>query len=285
MFNFGVDSFIWTEKFSEKDLWIIEKAKEVGFDTVDVYISDVDTFPVQLVKRKAAEVGIRIVTTHGLPDDANVISPEPDVRARGIELLKKVVDLNIELGSTILGGIPYAAWGYRSGSPRTEQEWEWSVKALKEVTAYARERGDLIIAVEVVNRFETHFLNIAADAVRYCRDVGSKNIKVHLDTFHMIREEESFEGAVKTCGKEYLGYVHTCESNRGIPGTALVPWKEFFTAIKKIGYDGPLVIESFDPSFEEINRLCSIWRKLASSGEELAVQGLRNLKAIAAEVE
>jgi hypothetical protein len=32
--------------------------------------------------------------------------------------------------------------------------------------------GDLVIAVEPVNRFETHFLNIAEDAVQYCRDVG-----------------------------------------------------------------------------------------------------------------
>jgi len=45
-----------------------------------------------------------------------------------------------------------------------------------------------------------------------------------------------------------------------------------------------MVIESFDPSFEELNRLCAIWRKFADSGEELAVQGLRNLKRIAADV-
>ncbi|MGC8777159.1 MAG: TIM barrel protein, partial [Candidatus Caldatribacteriaceae bacterium] len=71
---------------------------------------------------------------------------------------------------------------------------------------------------------------------------------------------------------------------RGIPGTGLVPWKEFFTALKDIGYTGPLVIESFDPSFEELNRMCAIWRKFADSGEALAVEGLRNLKAIAREI-
>ena len=30
-FRFGVDSFIWAESFGEKDLWIIEKARELGF--------------------------------------------------------------------------------------------------------------------------------------------------------------------------------------------------------------------------------------------------------------
>jgi D-psicose/D-tagatose/L-ribulose 3-epimerase len=110
------------------------------------------------------------------------------------------------------------------------------------------------------------------------------NVKVHLDCFHMIREEMSFRQAVLTCGKEYLGYVHVCENNRGIPGTGLVPWKAFFTALMDIGYEGPLVIESFDPGFEELNRLCAIWRKFADTGEELAVKGLQNLQRIAAEV-
>ena len=51
------------------------------------------------------------------------------------------------------------------------------------------------------------------------------------------------------------------------------------------GYDGPLVIESFDPGFEELNRLCAIWRKFAATGEELAVRGLANLKQIDKSVE
>ena len=184
------------------------------------------------------------------------------------------------LGSTILAGVIYAAWGYLTGKPRTDDEWNWSVSSMREVAGYARDKGNLMIAVEPVNRFETHFLNIAEDAVAYCKDVGTGNIKVHLDCFHMIREELSFEGAVRECGKDYLGYIHVCESNRGIPGTGLVPWRKFFSALKEIDYTGFLVIESFDPSFEELNGLCAIWRKFAETGEELAVEGLKNLKEI-----
>ena len=93
----------------------------------------------------------------------------------------------------------------------------------------------------------------------------------------MIREELNFTEAVKVYGRDYLGYVHVCENNRGIPGTGLVPWKEFFISLREIGYDGPLTIESFDPSFEKLNRLAAIWRKFAETGEELAVKGLKNL--------
>jgi D-psicose/D-tagatose/L-ribulose 3-epimerase len=284
MFVFGVDTFIWSENFSEKDLWIIRKAKELGFTPLDIAVAHPEKFPTKKVKQEAAEVGIDLVTTTTLNKDTNLISSDPKVRARGVASLKKLVDINNELGAPILGGVNYAGWGCLSGKPRTEQEWEWSVKAMQEVARYARETGKVTIAVEPVNRFETHFLNIAEDAVRYCQDVGTGNIQVHLDCFHMIREETSYKGAVETCGKKYLGYIHVCESNRGIPGTGLVPWKEFFTALKAVGYTGPLVIESFDPGFEELNRLCAIWRKFAESGEALAVEGKKNLEAIAARI-
>jgi D-psicose/D-tagatose/L-ribulose 3-epimerase len=285
MFRFGVSSFIWTENFSEKDLWIIPKAKELGFETLDITITHPEVFPTDKVKAKLSEVGIEIVTTTVLNKNTSFISPDPKVRVAGTESLKRVADINIKLGSKVLGGVNYAGWGCLTGKPRTEQEWEWSVQAMREAAQYVKETSDVIISVEPVNRFETHFLNIAADAVKYCQDVGTGNVKVHLDSFHMIREETNFTEAVRTCGKEYLGYVHVCENNRGIPGTGLVPWKEFFTALKGIGYQGPVVIESFDPGFEELNSLCAIWRKFAESGEALAIEGLRNLKALASEVE
>ncbi|QPM67466.1 sugar phosphate isomerase/epimerase family protein [Atribacter laminatus] len=284
MFKFGVDTFIWSEAFSEKDLWVIPKAKELGFEVLDISISKPDSFPTQLVKEKIQETGLEVVTTTTLGKETNLISSDPAIRKNGIEFMKKMVDINVELGSRIIGGVSYAAWGYLSGKPRTQQEWDWSIASMKEIAQYAQEKSQISVCVEPVNRFETHFLNIADDAVRYCQEVGYENIKVHLDSFHMIREETSFREAVKTCGKKYLGYVHVCENNRGIPGTGLVPWKEFFLALKDINYTGPLVIESFDPSFEELNRQCAIWRKLADSGEELAVQGLKHLRAVAKEI-
>jgi D-psicose/D-tagatose/L-ribulose 3-epimerase len=280
MFKFGVDSFIWSEDFSKKDLKLLNRAKLLGFEVFDIFIADPNKFPTKLVKEKAEEVGIELVTTTALNKNANLIDPDPKVRRKGIESLKRIIDINAEIGAKILGGVNYAAWGYLSGKPRTDDEWDWSVESMREVALYAEENADLVITVEPVNRFETHFLNIADDAVKYCKEIGVKNMKVHLDSFHMIREELSFTKAVESCGKEFLGYVHVCENNRGIPGTGLVPWREFFTALLKIGYNGPLVIESFDPGFEELNRLCAIWRKFADSGEELAIQGLKNLKTI-----
>ena len=281
--RFGVDTFIWSEVFSEKDLWVIPKAEELGFSTIDIAIAHPESFPTALVKAELAKTKLEVVTTTTLDAKTNLISPDEAIRKNGVEALKRLVDINKELGSTILGGVNYAGWGCLSGKPKTDEEWNHSVEAMREAARYAKEtHPQLRICVEPVNRFETHFINTAKEGVRYCKAVGTGNMAVHLDCFHMIREETSYREAAEVCGKAYLGYVHVCENNRGIPGTGLVPWEEFFTALHDIGYEGPCVIESFDPSFEELNANCAIWRKFADTGEELAVQGLANLKRIAA---
>lgn len=280
----GVDTFIWTEVFTDKDIWIIKKAEELGFQAIDFAIAHPETFPTEKVIKELQETSLEAVTSTTLNAENSLISPDKTIRENGIQSLKQLIDINKAIGSNILGGVNYAGWGCLTGKPRTEEEWNNSVNAMREAAEYAvKVHPALKICVEPVNRFETHFINTAADGVKYCKAVGTKNMAVHLDCFHMIREETSYTEAVKTCGKEYLGYVHVCENNRGIPGTGLVPFKEFFIALKGIGYSGPCVIESFDPGFEELNGQCAIWRKFADTGEELAIKGLANLRKIAIE--
>ena len=282
--KFGVDSFIWSENFNINNLGLFETAKEIGFETFDIAVSHPEGFPTAEVRKAAKNADIDLVTTCVLGESSNPLSPDPKIRQNAIDFLVKMIDINLEIGSNIIGGVNYAAWGYISGRPRTENEWNWSVDTLRKVAEYAKQTGEVVLAFEPVNRFETYFLNIAADAIKYCDAIGLDNVGVHLDTFHMIREETSFREAVHLCGKKYLKYVHVCENNRGIPGTGLVPWKEFFEALGQISYTGSLSIESFDPGFEEMNRKCAIWRKFADSGEELARQGLRNLQNISSNI-
>jgi D-psicose/D-tagatose/L-ribulose 3-epimerase len=55
------------------------------------------------------DAGIEVVTTTTLGADTNLISPDRKVRRRGVDHLKRLVDINYELGSVILGGINYAS--------------------------------------------------------------------------------------------------------------------------------------------------------------------------------
>jgi len=279
--KFGIHSLLFSETFTERDLPLLQKAKEMGFDAVDIVPFDVDKFPASQVRRRAEDLGLEIIIEIGMPAHANIISPDAPIRAAGVDLSKRLIDVSVEAGATVFGGVNYAGWGYLTGRMRTEEEWQWGLENFRKISDYAATNApDLTIALEVVNRFESHFLNIAADAVRFIRDLGTPpNVKVHLDAFHMIREEDSFAGAVRDTGT-LLGYIHACENQRGIPGRGQVPWRDFFKALAEINYQGVVTIESFDPNFKNIAKLCCIWRKLADSPEQLATEGLRFLKSI-----
>lgn len=277
--KFGVHTILFSASFVEKDLPLLEKAKKMGFDTVEMPPFDYDKFPARRIRSIAKDLGLDINIAYGMPPHYNMISPEASVRRNAVDFTKRLVDLSNEVGAKIFGGVIYCAWGYTTGKMRSEDEWKWGVEAFREVALHAQKGSSLQLGIESLNRFESHFINTADDAVRFVTDVGVPNVKVLLDTFHMIREENSITEAILAAGPR-LGYVHTNENQRGIPGTGLVPWLEVFTALKKIGYDGCLTIESFDPTNEELARMGSIWRKLADSPEQIAREGLAFLKGM-----
>jgi D-psicose/D-tagatose/L-ribulose 3-epimerase len=280
MHKYGLEMLLWTGNFTKGDVKQISHAKDLGFDGVEILLNHPDQLPLDAIKQALKDNGMEINFAIVLDEDHNIISKDPEVRKNGLKFLKNCIDKAYELsgGNCGIGGVNYAAWGYFTGTSRTEQEWEWSVENLKEAAKYAKNKG-ITLCVEAVNRFETYFLNTAADSVQFCKDVGEPNVKVHLDAYHMIREEKNFYRAIVDTG-EYLGYFHACENERGIPGTGLVPWEEVYRALKDIDYQGWITIESFTPDIEEVARLTAIWRKHAPSAEALAGEGLKNIKAI-----
>ena len=281
--KFGIHSLLFNETFIEKDLPLLARCKQMGFDAVEIIPFDPDNFPAKKVKQAAADLGLTIYMGYGMPLEYNTISPDPKVRKNGVAFSRRLIDLANDAGAEVFGGAIYCGWGYLSGKMRSEDEWKWGVDSYREIAQYAAKNSPLILGIEPLNRFESHFINIAADAVRFIHDVGMPNVKVHLDTFHMIREEANIAQAIRDTGK-YVGYFHACENQRGIPGTGLIPWIDVFRALKEIGYDGCMTIESFDPNMERVAKLCCIWRKLADTPEQLATEGLKFLKSVRDEV-
>jgi D-psicose/D-tagatose/L-ribulose 3-epimerase len=281
--KFGIHSLLFHETFLEKDLPLLDEVKRMGFDAVEIIPFDPDGFPAAKVRHAAADLGLTVNTGYGMPEEYNIISPDPVVRKRGVDFSMRLIDLSNEAGAVVFGGMVYSGWGYLTGRMRTDDEWRWGVENFRAIAEYAASTSSLVLGIEPVNRFESHFINVARDAVRFIDEVGMENVKVHLDTFHMIREEDSFRAAVLEAGSK-LGYVHACENQRGIPGTGLVPWGEFFTALLDVGYDGCITIESFDSEMPSIAKLCCMWRKFADSPEQLATQGLEFLRGVHAEV-
>lgn len=282
--EFGIHSLLFKETFIEKDLPVLDKCKSMGFDAVEIIPFDPDNFPAAKVKQISEDLGLTINTGYGMPVDCNTISPDPKVRQAGVDLSKKLIDLSAEAGAKVFGGVIYCGWGYLTGKMRTEDEWKWGVESTRAIAEYALNNApDLIMGIETLNRFESFFINTVEDALRFIDDINMPNVKVHVDTFHLIREENNLVDAIKQCGSQ-LGYFHACENQRGIPGTGMVPWLEVFQALKQIDYKGCITIESFDPDMESIAKLCCIWRRFADSPEALATEGLEYLKSVYNEV-
>lgn len=74
--KFGVDTFIWTENFLEKDLWVIKKAEDLGFEAIDFAIAHPETFPLQKVKEELSKTKLQPITTTTLDAPRNLLSPD-----------------------------------------------------------------------------------------------------------------------------------------------------------------------------------------------------------------
>ena len=106
------------------------------------------------------------------------------------------------------------------------------------------------------------------------------NVGLLIDTFHSNIEEKNVPDAYRTAAR-HLKHVHTCENDRGTPGSGHVDWTGVFKALREIGYDGNLTIESFGFSLGGISAAASIWRDLAPTPDSIAIEGVRFLKQMA----
>jgi D-psicose/D-tagatose/L-ribulose 3-epimerase len=140
---------------------------------------------------------------------------------------------------------------------------------------YAESKG-VTLCIEPLNRFETDFLNTCDQGLKLIKAIGSKAVKLHLDTFHMNIEEKNQAVAIKKAGP-LLAHFHACGTDRGTPGNDSLDWKPIVAALKSIQYSGDVVIESFTTDVKVIARAAAIWRRMEPTRDEIAVQGLQNL--------
>jgi len=282
MIRYGINTFLFASPFRTKDLPFLDKAKAMGFDQVEIPIEGEK----DLDYHKAAEAYRRnglqssVCAVMGARRDPS--HPDSGVQKGAVSYLKHCIDGAVTLGASVVAGPLYAAVGrtWQSTPSQRQRDLARCAKNLKVVARYAEDKG-VRLALEPLNRFETSFVNLTEQAIRLADMIGSPAVKLMMDTFHANIEEKSLAASIALAG-ERLIHVHANENDRGTPGTGHVAWAEIGPALKKVGYDGAMVIESFSTSVKQIARAAAVWRPLAPSAEELATGGLaflRNLMA------
>jgi D-psicose/D-tagatose/L-ribulose 3-epimerase len=280
MIKYGINTFTWVSPFRTKDLPLLDKAKAMGADLVEIPIigeSDIDfAQAAEAFKRTGLECSACAV----MGADFDPTHEDEAIQRAGIAYLKRCVDSVTAMGGSKVGGPIYSAVGrtWQATPEQRKRELERCAKNLKEVAKYAEGKG-VVLAMEPLNRFETSFINLVEQAVELVQMIDSPAIRIMIDTFHANIEEKSLGGAIECAGR-YLVHVHANENDRGIPGSGHVPWTEIAAALKKVNYNGAMVIESFSTEVKEIARAAAIWRPPAPSQDMLASEGIAFLRKL-----
>ncbi|MFJ4175482.1 sugar phosphate isomerase/epimerase family protein [Microbacterium sp. NPDC089696] len=267
--NIGCHGLVWTGRFDAEGIRLsVEKTKRAGFDLIEFPLMDPFSFDVAAAREALAEHELAVSASLGLSEATDITSADPSVVRAGEDLLLRAVDVLAELGGRHFCGVIYSAMK-KYMEPATPEGLESSRRTIARVADHAAERG-VEVALEVVNRYETNVLNTARQAIDYLAAVDRPNLGIHLDTYHMNIEESDMFAPVLDAAPS-LRYVHIGESHRGYLGTGTVDFDTFFKALGRIGYDGPIVFESFSSAVvaPDLSRMLGIWRNLWTDNDEL----------------
>lgn len=175
-----------------------------------------------------------------IPGDLKVVGPEVDEQAV-LEYVEPVLKRAQAAGLTLI------TWG--SGGSRSVPEGFSRVTATaqfiymaKKVAAVAA-KYDMILALENLNSTECNFITTLAEALAVVKAVDHKNLRLCVDVYHMLKEDESPEAIAGSKG--YAVYCEVAEKEaRTPPGVHGDDFTPYIEALKKEGYTGNIVIEA-----------------------------------------
>ncbi len=275
--RFGINSFLFVSPFKTESSKLFKKFKDWGFDSVEIPIEDPSHIDAAKVKADLDKAGLVCGSVCACMGPGRDLRGSEEDQQTAMTYLKAIIDQMVILDCPNLIGPVYSVVGLIGAHDDTakKQHFDLVVKNLKELGAYAQSKGK-IISIEPLNRFETDFLNTVDQGLKLLKAVKSPAFRLHLDTFHMNIEEKNQPEAIRKVGK-LLGHFHACGTDRGTPGNDSLEWKGIVKALKEVGYDGDVVIESFTTDVKVIARAAAIWRKIEPKRDDIAVKGLENL--------
>jgi len=272
----GINTLLWGSHFGPADFHRLPAIKEAGFDGIEYPLFDPKNFAASAIRRELERVGLESTAVTVIPGGLHLGSSDAAVRKGAQEHVTACMQQTAEAGAKLLSGPLFSPVGYLTGVRRTADEWKRAVESWQALAPTAAAAG-LEIGIEPLNRFESYFLNTVADSARFCDEIGHPSIGLLIDTFHANIEEKTMGEALRTAGR-HLKHLHTCENDRGTPGTGHVAWSEIFATLKAIGYDRWLTIESFGFSLGDLSAAVCIWRDLAPTPDSIAWDGIKFLR-------
>jgi len=214
---------------------LFRMAAGMGYDGLELHISKPRMADVSSLRELSVTHGLGIpaigtgptYTLHGIS-----FLSSPNVRRRAVDRLREYINVARKLEAIVIIGL---IRGRLAGGAFTPHKAWKTIRDCLVDSARVAEEQDVLLAVEPINRYETDLITTVAEALRMASDVGSENIKVMADTFHMNIEEVSISKALQRSGRS-LVHFHVADSNRLPPGKGHLDFASIISELRRINY-------------------------------------------------
>ncbi len=278
--KYGAHCYLFIDEWTDESVQLFETAGELGLDFLEISVGDDISFSTELVRKKKEEAGIELTVGPGgeWPMECDLSSDDPKERSLGLEWHKKQVDLCHEIGAMAYAGAIYGHAGMIKRRIPPADEYKVTAEGLHALGEYAAQKG-VEVVLEPMSHFRTHLVNTPQQMLRLVKMSDHPNLKISLDTYHLVTEILDYREAILTV-KDYLWGMHMCENNRGVPGRGIVPWEQVFTGLTEIGFESYMLFESYNSSINDGTFAFGrgMFHNVCANGAEFVREGIDFIK-------
>ena len=276
--NYGAHCYIFTDQWTNDSLPILDQACRLGLDCFEISIGDDVSFNYSATRRHAEQLGLELIVSPGAawPLEYDLASEDREERLAGLVWHKRQVDIAAQLGATAYAGALYGHTGVVKKRRPHPDEYPWMAEGLHQLAAYGAQYG-VEIVIEPMSHFRTHLVNTPAQAMRLLEAADHANLKILIDTYHMVTEITDYAAGLHLIGDQLWG-IHACENNRGVPGRGIVPWPSIFKTLKVLSFDGYMMLESYNSSIDDFAYTRGMFHNVCPDADAFVTEGLQFLK-------
>jgi hydroxypyruvate isomerase len=226
----------------------IYEAKKSGFDAVEFWLWQ----PKDLAAVKGAldETGLELCVFQGNIEGRMIDPKDNELYISGV---KKSIEAAKNLGAKHLFLMTDILKEDRTvlepPYPISEEDKIKSIKTVLSTLKPIAEEAGITLVIEPLNIYVDHkgyYLSHSKPAFDMVGEIGSKNIKVLYDIYHMQIMEGNIIETIKD-NLDAIGYIHIADvPGRFQPGTGEINFANIFKVLKEINYEGYVGFE-FEP--------------------------------------
>ncbi|BFL48877.1 sugar phosphate isomerase/epimerase family protein [Lactonifactor longoviformis] len=229
----------------------IKEAARIGYDYIELPLSGLGSLSEDAfheLKKQIKDAGITCEACNNFfPADMPLVGP----RRKEEEILKYT---ELVLGRAERLGAEYVGLG--SGASRNvpqgvplDEGYRQLAGLMRQLGRIAEKKG-ITILIEPLRKEECNLIHTLTEARQLAEDTGSRNVKILVDYYHFCTEKETADHITGQT-TDMLRHVHFARpDNRYYPtGEEHCSYKEFFHALKSIGYDSRISFEAYANNF------------------------------------